>query len=125
MTDGDLTLGEILQLLMGEYFIDKTDAMMGSKHAIIIHNDATAFLPPMLQGIKPVVGKRRYIRRLGTVDTKYAAFLMNTHLRPPKEAAIKPTNRVWGRLGRLLNSGWNCTPTWKGRSLSSTVSIRR
>ena len=33
--------------------------------------------------------------------------------------------RVRARLGRLLNSGWNCTPMWKSRSGSSTASTRR
>ena len=28
-----------------------------------------------------------------------------------RDACTKPTNSGWGRLGRLLNSGWNCTPT--------------
>ena len=40
-------------------------------------------------------------------------------------AAMKPLNRGCARLGRLLNSGWNCAPRWKSRPGSSTVSTRR
>ena len=115
VTDGDLTIGKILHLLMGKNFIDKTDAMVGSEHTIVVDDDTAALLPTVLQGIETVISQRCYICGLGTVDAKYAAFFMNTHLRPPKEAAMKPTNNGWGLLGRLLNSGWNWTPTWKGR----------
>ena len=124
VTDGDLTFGKILHFLMGEDFINETDAVVGSEHAVVIDNDAAAFLAPVLQGIETVIGQGSYIGRLWTINAKNAALFMNTHLRPPKAAAMKPTNRGWGLLGRLLNSGWNCTPTWKGRSVSSTVSCQ-
>ena len=125
MTDGDLPIRKILHFLMGKDFIDKADSMVGGEHAVVIDNDAAAFLTTVLQGIETVIGQGSHIGRLWTVYAKNAAFFMNTHLRPPKAAAMKPTNRGWGLLGRLLNSGWNCTPTWKGRSVSSTVSTSR
>ena len=41
---------------------------------------------------------------------------------PFMAASTSPTNSGCGRLGRLLNSGWNCTPTKKRLSVSSTAS---
>src|SRR5699024_2115682 len=37
-------------------------------------------------------------------------------------APIRPMNKGCGRLGRDLNSGWNCTPTNHGWPFSSTAS---
>ena len=37
-------------------------------------------------------------------------------------APIRPMNKGCGRLGRDLNSGWNCTPTNHGWPVSSTAS---
>ena len=37
-------------------------------------------------------------------------------------ASTKPWKRGWGRLGRLLNSGWNCAPTNHGCCGFSTIS---
>ncbi len=44
------------------------------------------------------------------------------HGQAPFAAATKERNSGCGSTGRLLNSGWNCTPMKKGCSLISTIS---
>ena len=38
-------------------------------------------------------------------------FLVISHFTSSNAAFTNPTNNGWGLLGRLLNSGWYCTPT--------------
>ena len=80
--------------------------MVGGEKPIVIDHNAAAFLTPVLQSVEAVVGQACQICRLLAEHAENAAFLMNTHFRPPREAAINPRNRGWGLLGRLLNSGW-------------------
>ena len=49
---------------------------MGGKNAVITHDDAAAFLPPVLQGVEPVIRKSRKVGTLGAVHTEHAAFFM-------------------------------------------------
>ena len=69
-------------------------------------DDFVRAMTPVLQSVEAVVGQACQICRLLAEHAENAAFLMNTHFRPPREAAINPRNRGWGLLGRLLNSGW-------------------
>ena len=125
MTHRQLTLGEFLQGLLSKDFPHQTQPLVGGEDPVVVHHNAAALLPPVLQGEEAVVDQSGHILLPGAEHTEDTAFLVNTHLRPSRLARMKPTNRGWGLLGRLLNSGWNCTPTWKGLPVNSTVSTRR
>ena len=83
---------------------------MGNKYTVIIDDNTAAFLTPVLERIKSVVGYARYITDFRCDNTEYTAFLVNTHAFPPfvrsNAAPTKPLNNGCALLGLLLNSGW-------------------
>ena len=52
---------------------------MGNEEAVIVYNDAAAFLTSVLKGIQSVVAHARCIYRSVGDHSEYAAFLMYTH----------------------------------------------
>ena len=55
---------------------------MGGKDAVIIDHNAAALLPPVLEGIEPIVDDPPHIGGFRTDDAKHAARFMNCHSDP-------------------------------------------
>ena len=79
MTDGNLALGEAGKNLAGKDIVDESEILVRGKDAVIVHGDAAALLPAVLQRVKGVVGHRRDVRRLGRKYAEYTAFFMYAH----------------------------------------------
>ena len=75
-------------------------------------------------GAFPAARKRAPCAELPKAFRQPAPFI-DSYCHRFSAALISPTNSGCGLLGRLLNSGWNCTPTKKSSPGISTVSTRR
>ncbi len=65
--------------ICGKHLADQTQILIGGKHAVIVNHNSTALLPPVLQGVQPVISRPCRIKRIFVYNTKHAAFFMNTH----------------------------------------------
>ena len=90
MPDGHGSLRKRMQNAAVKHLSDETDILVGNKNPVVVHNNAAAFLSPMLQGVKSEVHQTGHILRLFCHHPEYAAFLMNSHtagpILPPKKA---------------------------------------
>ena len=60
----------------GEHLANLPQISVGGEHSIIVYNDAAALLPPVLQGVQPIVSEVRHILRFRRPDTKHTAFFV-------------------------------------------------
>ena len=61
-------------------------------------------------------------KRIFVYFFSHKGLLVFSYILPFKALSINPKNSGCGLFGRLLNSGWNCTPTKKSFPGTSTVS---
>ena len=60
----------------GEHLANLPQISVGGEHPIIVYNDAAALLPPVLQGVQPIVSEVRHVLRFWRPDTKHTAFFV-------------------------------------------------
>ena len=116
MADGHIPLRQTRKRIGRKDFADQPDVLMRGKNTIVVDDNAAALLPTVLQGIQAVIYGVSDIRFMRAHYPEHAAFFVQIHSihRPfakVSAAPMKPVKRGCGRFGRLLNSGWNCTPT--------------
>ena len=115
VADGDAARRECLEDLGGKDVPYKPQVFMRDEDPVVVADYAAAFLASVLQRVQSVADRVGGIYRPRRKQAEYSAFFMDAHSFPPCErssaARTRPTNSGCGRLGRLLNSGWNCTPT--------------
>ncbi len=77
MSDRHFSLWHPLQNGTGEHFVDQTNILMRSDHAVGIDGDPTAFLSAVLQCIQSVIGCWHNLHIFfGAIDAKDTAFFM-------------------------------------------------
>ena len=48
-----------VEIFFGKNVADQPEVLMGIEQAVVVDDNAAAFLTPMLQGVKPVIGQPR------------------------------------------------------------------
>ena len=90
MPDSHCPFGEPPQNLPGKNIVHCAQVPVGRKNAVVIDDNAAAFLPPVLEGVESVIRKSRKVGTLGAVHTEHAAFFMYfCHGVPLPEKKIK------------------------------------
>ena len=74
MADRHIAHAKLVQILRCKHVVDKTDILISVKNAVVVHHDAAAFLPSVLEGKKSVIGHMRDIVRRIAENAEYAAF---------------------------------------------------
>ena len=77
MTYGYLALSEFREYPLGEYLVHQTKPLVGLENSAVVHNDAAAFLTPVLKRIQPEISGVRHIGRRIAVNAEYTAFLVD------------------------------------------------
>ena len=76
MAHGDVPAAQRLQPALREHLAHQSHVPVRGEYAVVIDHDAGALLPPVLQGVKGIVGQRGHVRRFLGVDAEHAALLM-------------------------------------------------
>jgi hypothetical protein len=84
MTHCHASPGQTGKGVLRKHLSYQPQVLAGGKNAVIVDHNAAAFLPPVLEGIKPVIDQLCCVRGVRTDYTKHTAFLMNRHIVPRK-----------------------------------------
>ncbi|MPM99422.1 hypothetical protein SDC9_146613 [bioreactor metagenome] len=80
---GDVALPQRLKMLRREHVAHQSHVPIGGEHAVVVHHDAAALLPPMLQSVQRIIAQGGHVLRLFAKYPENAAFLMEMAGRDP------------------------------------------
>jgi len=76
MAHGHGAAGKGIQHRLCEHLIEQARVLIVRKQSVVVHHDAAALLPPVLEGVEPVIGAHGEIGALRAADAQHAAFLV-------------------------------------------------
>ncbi len=59
-----------------KHLADQSQILVGGKNAVVIHHNSTTLLPPVLQGIKPIINHACQIGGFRGNQTEHTAFFL-------------------------------------------------